>query len=357
MNSITRLGSIFYYKIAYPLYENSFGLLKQKKKVKIKYQIQRNKQNVVIFGVPNHGNLGDYAIFTAERELLRNYFPDANIFGVNMVDFFHEIRALKGLLTGKDLLILTGGGNLGNQYPDDERIRRKTIETFPENKIVLFPQTFFFTKDADGKEEEKITAYIYNRHKHLFLMARDSLSYEKMKKTFSVPVKLMPDVVLTCRFKEKENREGALLLLRRDVEKKLTDKEETALEKDLQKKFRTVTRTDTEISYWDYIKNPEARLKEKIEEVQRAELVVTDRLHGMVFAAAAATPCVVFGNYNHKVKETYKWVSHLPYVAFAEDESELAAAVQKVLGVRHPVYDNTEIMRLYDETIREILYG
>ena len=65
----------------------------------------------------------------------------------------------------------------------------------------------------------------------------------------------------------------------------------------------------------------------------------------------------MFGNYNHKVKETYKWVSHLPYVAFAEDESELAAAVQKVLGVRHPVYDNTEIMRLYDETIREILYG
>ena len=274
-----------------------------------------------------------------------------------MVDFFHEICALKGLLTGKDLLILTGGGNLGNQYPDDERIRRKTIETFPENKIVLFPQTFFFTQDEDGKKEEKITANIYNRHKHLFLMARDSLSYEKMKKTFSVPVKLMPDVVLTCRFKEKENREGALLLLRRDVEKKLTDKEETALEKDLQKKFRTVTRTDTEISYWDYIKNPEARLKEKIEEVQRAELVVTDRLHGMVFAAAAATPCVVFGNYNHKVKETYKWVSHLPYVAFAEDESELAAAVQKVLGVQHPVYDNTEIMRLYDETIREILYG
>ena len=160
MNSITRLGSIFYYKIAYPLYENSFGLLKQKKKVKIKYQIQRNKQNVVIFGVPNHGNLGDYAIFTAERELLRNYFPDANIFGVNMVDFFHEIRALKGLLTGKDLLILTGGGNLGNQYPDDERIRRKTIETFPKNKIVLFPQTFFFTQDEEGKKEEKISKYL-----------------------------------------------------------------------------------------------------------------------------------------------------------------------------------------------------
>lgn len=95
-----------------------------------------------------------------------------------MVDFFHEIRALKGLLTGKDLLILTGGGNLGNQYPDDERIRRKTIETFPKNKIVLFPQTLFLHRMRMGKRG-KITAKIYNRHKHLFLMARDSLSYER----------------------------------------------------------------------------------------------------------------------------------------------------------------------------------
>lgn len=74
--------------------------------------------------------------------------------------FFHEIRALKGLLTGKDLLILTGGGNLGNQYPDDERIRRKTIETFPKNKIVLFPQTFFFTQDEDGKKRKNHSKYL-----------------------------------------------------------------------------------------------------------------------------------------------------------------------------------------------------
>ncbi len=75
-----------------------------------------------------------------------------------MVDFFHEIRALKGLLTGKDLLILTGGGNLGNQYPDDERIRRKTIETFPENKIVLFPRDFLtyrMRREKRGKNHSK----------------------------------------------------------------------------------------------------------------------------------------------------------------------------------------------------------
>lgn len=357
MNGISRLGSIFYYKILYPLYRNSIGLYRQRKTVREKYNIQKNRQNVVIFGVPNHGNLGDYAIFTAERDLLKKYCPDANIFGINMVDFFHEIRALKKLLTHKDLLILTGGGNLGNQYPDDEKIRRRTIETFPDNKIVLFPQTFFFTQDAEGEEEEKKTAQIYNRHKHLFLMARDSFSYDKMRKIFSAPVRLMPDVVLTCHPGKNEKREGALLLLRRDVEKKLTEKEEIALEEDLRKKFQTVIKTDTEISYWEYIKDPEAKLKEKIGEVCRAELVLTDRLHGMVFAAVTETPCVVFGNYNHKVRETYKWVSHLPYVAFVQDDGELDTAVKKVLGVRQCEYDNNEIMRLYDETLREILYG
>ena len=33
--------------------------------------------------------------------------------------------------------------------------RRKTLETFPKNKIVLFPQTFFFTQDEDGKKRKK----------------------------------------------------------------------------------------------------------------------------------------------------------------------------------------------------------
>jgi len=41
-----------------------------------------------------------------------------------------------------------------------------------------------------------------------------------------------------------------------------------------------------------------------------SKLVVTDRLHGMVFAALAGTPCVVMGNCNYKVKGIYNWIEN-----------------------------------------------
>lgn len=39
----------------------------------------------------------------------------------------------------------------------------------------------------------------------------------------------------------------------------------------------------------------------KIEELSKAKLVVTDRLHTMVFSLLAGTPCIAFDNSTHKV--------------------------------------------------------
>ena len=43
-------------------------------------------------------------------------------------------------------------------------------------------------------------------------------------------------------------------------------------------------------------------IMDKFKDFQKSELVITDRLHGMVFCAISGTPCIVFGNYNQKVK-------------------------------------------------------
>lgn len=363
MNIFRRTGCVFYNRILFPLYQRTIGFRKKKKEVKTKYRIQKGRRNVVIIGVPNHGNLGDYAIFEAEKNLLHRYCPNANIFGVNMTDFQHEILQLKKLLGRKDLIILTGGGNLGNQYPDDEKIRRRTIQLFPQNRIVLFPQTMYFTNDAEGENEKNITAEIYNRHKRLILFARDRYSYEEMKKLFTVPVKLMPDVVLTWdaifskNQADTEKREGALLLLRQDVEKKLTTEQEKELKERLRGRYSEVKATDTEVPYEIFIRNSQKCLQEKIAEVRSAELVVTDRLHGMVFAAITATPCLVIGNYNHKVKETYGWVSHLPYIRYLTDWDQLDEQLTLLEKYGKCKYEHSEITNLYDEVMQEIIYG
>ena len=51
----------------------------------------------------------------------------------------------------------------------------------------------------------------------------------------------------------------------------------------------------------DYCKeNREQLLKQKIEEFQSAELVITDRLHGMIFSVITGTPCIAFDNLMRK---------------------------------------------------------
>ena len=46
------------------------------------------------------------------------------------------------------------------------------------------------------------------------------------------------------------------------------------------------------------------------------ELVVTDRLHCMIFCAITETPCIAFDNSNKKISGVYKaWLSNLHYIS------------------------------------------
>ncbi|MFX0112804.1 polysaccharide pyruvyl transferase family protein, partial [Bacillus pumilus] len=54
-------------------------------------------------------------------------------------------------------------------------------------------------------------------------------------------------------------------------------------------------------------------------ELSKAPVVVTDRLHGMIFCAITQTPCVVLRSFDHKVMEGYEWVAHLPFLTLLKD--------------------------------------
>lgn len=358
MNIVKRVFSVCYYRVIYPIYSFTIKAGNTQKRVKRKYLLKKGIRNIAIIGTPNHGNLGDYAIYVAEREILRKHFPDCNIFAVNMTDFQHEVNALKKLLNKNDILVLTGGGNLGNQYMDDEMIRRKTIQLFPNNQIVLFPQTMYFTMDSSGEQEKEQTVSIYNGHKHLWITARDEKSFTDMKNLFEGKVSLLPDVVLTMEVSGHNNvREGALLLLRNDVEKKLDHEQEITLRRVLSAYFDKVRQADTEIDVPHDISDMEIELKKILDQIKSAKLVVTDRLHGMVFAAITQTPCLVLDNYNHKVKETYKWISHLNYVKYLNDWECLEQAIGILKQTSHCEYKSEVILNLYEKFIQEIING
>ena len=55
-----------------------------------------------------------------------------------------------------------------------------------------------------------------------------------------------------------------------------------------------------------------------------AEIVVTDRLHGMIFCALEGIPCIAMDNSYQKVLGAYKWLETLDYIHYITNVKELS---------------------------------
>jgi pyruvyl transferase EpsI len=52
---------------------------------------------------------------------------------------------------------------------------------------------------------------------------------------------------------------------------------------------------------------------------RESKLVITDRLHGMIFCAITNTPCIAINNNNGKVKDVYfSWLKDLNYIRITD---------------------------------------
>jgi pyruvyl transferase EpsI len=63
----------------------------------------------------------------------------------------------------------------------------------------------------------------------------------------------------------------------------------------------------------------------------------------------AGTPCVVFSNYNHKVKSTYDWISYLPYIRYADTLDDAVQAITELIQMDECVFDNTPLVPYFDQ--------
>ncbi|MGH2097437.1 polysaccharide pyruvyl transferase family protein [Aerococcus urinaeequi] len=75
----------------------------------------------------------------------------------------------------------------------------------------------------------------------------------------------------------------------------------------LEQKFEHIKESDTHLGdkiVLDISKRDNI-VMDKLKEISKHELVITDRLHGMIFAYLTDTPCLVFDNNNHKISQTY----------------------------------------------------
>ena len=316
---------------------------------------RKEMKRLIIMGIPHHGNLGDNAIAVAEENIIDTYFGDYEKYIVPEEHMKKCVKRVEKYINKDDVLLLHGGGNIGDTYLYVEEARREVIKTFPENKIIIFPQTCYFSDTSKGNEQLEISKNIYNAHKKLVILAREKKSYDFMSKHFyNAKVYLTPDIVMTLEKIEKKDRKGVLFLLRNDLEKTLTNEKLEEVKINLKAKYNAHKYSDMhvgDINLWGLRRKN--ILDEKFHELQTAELVITDRLHGMIFAAITQTPCIAFSNFNHKIKESYSWLQHLNYIKFCDDVGEIEELIASVEDNKNIEYNRCFAIDKITQVLKE----
>ncbi len=327
-----------------------------KKYIKIfKQGVLSKGEKCFLLGVPEHGNLGDHAIVLGEYKFLKKINYNKKIIEIPVWYARKHTQMFKPII-GKSDVLIQGGGFLGSLWPEEDEMSLKAVKNFKNSKIVLFPQTIYFYDNEEGKKQKELAKNVYKNHKNLHLFFRETKSYNLAKNDMKLDnVFLVPDMVLALeQYKSDVNRErkGILFCLRSDKEKTLIDIQEKQLVDNVNKYYKgeQITYTDTVIEKNIWKNERKREVYKKIDEFYNTRLVVTDRLHGMVFAALAGTPCIVMGNCNYKVKGIYNWIKNNDYIEFIEDFDSLEEIVDKMSKLKaDQKFDKTLIKVKFDD--------
>lgn len=268
-------------------------------------------KKIYLFLAADYGNLGDVALTYAEVQFFNKHFPEYTVVDLIIRNSVEGLQFAKAHVQKDDLISIIGGGNMGTIYPGLESFRQYIIEAFPNHKIISFPQTIHFSDDEAGRKALKQSQKVYSKHSGLVLVAREKKSYDLMKQSFPNNIVLLtPDIVFSQNQTQPElERSGVTLSLRRDIEKKLSKEEDEILHRCIHRNFSEVKEYDTNINK-TYLTNEQkySELHKIWDAYKRSKLVITDRLHGMIFCYITNTPAIVFLNNNHKIEASYEWI-------------------------------------------------
>lgn len=309
MNKVTK----FYYKFQI----NSWF---QGLKDKFSMFLDNDKPRCFVFLAADYGNLGDVAITYAQEVLLAEKYPNHQIVDIPISSTLSVLPFIKKHVKSGDVITITGGGNMSDMYFDIELCRLLVVKAFPNNKVIIFPQSIIMSESKDAKILIAKMTKIYTAHKNLIIFAREKVSYKKMKSLWpSVNVALTPDVVMTFNPGVSFTvRKGITLCLRED--KEMCGSQELKALPALLKENYEVYKYDTHIGHGGLsMQDRKDELTKIWNQFAKSEWVITDRLHGMIFAFITCTPAIVISNNNHKIVGCYEWIRNCGYIHFVKN--------------------------------------
>jgi exopolysaccharide biosynthesis predicted pyruvyltransferase EpsI len=303
---------------------------------------------VALLDFPNHDNLGDTAIWSGERALLRELGSEV---AYTASFSSYSARMARRAIGARGVLLLHGGGNLGDLWPTYQSFRERVIASHPRTPIIQLPQTISFTEPAAVRR----VAEAFSSHSDLTIMVRDRRSEELARDSFkNCRVVAAPDMAFALReLRAPEPSSPVLLLMRTDREREERVRPplgDDVVELDWPTESR---RGRLAPLYWlsrglgypakrspaaaYLVDRPLRQVFDSLAKVRTAKapaivgsgsVLVTDRLHGHILALLLGRPHVLLDDRHGKVRGFWeRWTVDSPITRWAPDlESGLELA-------------------------------
>jgi exopolysaccharide biosynthesis predicted pyruvyltransferase EpsI len=287
---------------------------------------------------PNHGNVGDNAIWLGEKAFLRSV--NAAVVYTSDIAAYSKAKLAKRLRGG--ILFIHGGGNLGDVWLPHQRFREQVIAEFPDAQIIQLPQTIHFKEKSNLQRARSI----FNNHPNLTLLVRDVRSLEIARNEFRAPSYLCPDMAFMLRGLSRPElpKSKIVWLSRTDMEssgyfdfhpepdvhqadwrrdpRSLVFRANNFLTRHSQSQTPVLSGFASSLSC-AYDALARYRLLLGCRMLSQGRVVVTDRLHGHILSLLLGIPNVLLDNNYGKVKSFYEtWTKGCGLTVWADSLEE-----------------------------------
>ena len=306
----------------------------------------RGARAVAVLDFPDHDNVGDTAIWLGEQQALARL-------GVRIAYSATHGRHRDDVVDAlpRDVpLLLHGGGNFGDVWPENHAFREHVVARFADRRIVQLPQTVWFADEAAAQR----SAAALRRHPDLTVMTRDDEGTAYVRDVLGLASVLVPDAALAI--------DPATLPAPRPAEAPVVVQWRT----DHESAGRRAAPAGVPVFDWfpphsrrrQVLSAADARLRPAVASaaarrastalhaaiatggvhrglamVQRGEVLVTDRLHGVVLATLSGRRSVWVDNSYGKVGRLHDtWLSSSPLSRRADSPEEAVATARRLAG-------------------------
>lgn len=311
-------------------------------------------------GFPNSWNAGDSAIWLGTQAVLKRLGCRV-VYQCAWQDYDQILMAQ---WIGGGVILVAGGGNLGDLYPNHQRFREQILRDFPDNPVLQLPQSMWFEQVENLEQFRRVCA----GHSHFHILLRDQQSMDLAAKLLDVPVTLSPDMAFgSAQQRRLVDPVSDILWLSRTDEESLWAGASSAVAgveprdwlklaagetgyRDVSARLNgKIRRLVTASKAGDCPPEPVLaelhaaydelawiRARRGLEMLSSARVVITDRLHGHILSLCLGIPHVVMDNCYRKIGSTLDtWTSGSAITDRAESPEqavEQAKALLRTIG-------------------------